>query len=108
MNAWLETEDGIRVPLNAVCSIGRSPKNNLVLNDERVSRRHALIHCQAGLNRSGLITALTLTRGFKGVEPMCPVNAIALLREKRCDAVLCNAAFFSYLVSLEEETCPKH
>jgi len=51
-----------------------------------------LVHCQAGLNRSGLITALTLIH-----EGMTPQAAIALLREKRSDVVLCNEAFEKWL-----------
>jgi len=47
MNAWLETASGVRVPLHAVCTIGRSAKNTLVLSDTAISRRHALIHAQA-------------------------------------------------------------
>lgn len=57
-----------------------------------------LVHCQAGLNRSGLVTACALLMlGHK------PAGAIALLREKRCDAVLCNKAFEAYLMSLGGE-----
>jgi hypothetical protein len=52
-----------------------------------------LVHCQAGLNRSGLVTALSLIR--RGMKPDA---AIALLREKRCDAVLCNQAFERFLL----------
>jgi len=44
--AWLEGEDGSRWPLDASCSIGRSPSNRIVLNDRRVSRRHAVVHRQ--------------------------------------------------------------
>lgn len=51
-----------------------------------------LVHCQAGLNRSGLVTALALIRG--GLPPEA---AITMLREKRCDAVLCNRAFDGWL-----------
>jgi protein-tyrosine phosphatase len=51
-----------------------------------------LVHCQAGLNRSGLVAGLALIR--MGMEP---AEAIALLREKRCDAVLCNSAFEQWL-----------
>jgi protein-tyrosine phosphatase len=47
-----------------------------------------LIHCQAGLNRSGLITAMTLVH-----DGMAPAEAIALLRERRSPAVLCNESF---------------
>lgn len=52
-----------------------------------------LVHCQAGLNRSNLITALALIkRGRK------PEEAIALLREKRSPVVLCNQAFEDWLL----------
>lgn len=47
-----------------------------------------LVHCQAGLNRSGLLTALTLKAGG-----MSGADAVALLREKRSPAVLCNKTF---------------
>lgn len=53
-----------------------------------------LVHCQAGLNRSGLIVARALILG--GMEPP---DAIALLRDKRSPAVLCNDAFEEWLVS---------
>ena len=51
-----------------------------------------LVHCQAGLNRSGLVTALALMRAGRSSK-----DAIDLLREKRCDAVLCNPAFHMWL-----------
>lgn len=52
-----------------------------------------LVHCQAGLNRSALVAAVALIEtGMKAVD------AIALLREKRCDAVLCNQHFERWLV----------
>ena len=42
--AWLEISDGRTVPLDGVCSIGRSSANVLVLDsDEAVSRNHAVI-----------------------------------------------------------------
>jgi len=56
-----------------------------------------LVHCQAGLNRSGLVAALALHKtGMKAAD------AIALLREKRSPLVLCNRAFHDYLLSLDE------
>jgi hypothetical protein len=54
-----------------------------------------LVHCQAGLNRSGLIAALALI-----LEGVTPAEAIALLREKRCAVVLCNEAFEHLLLGL--------
>ena len=53
-----------------------------------------LIHCQAGLNRSNLIAALTLIKRGRSA-----VDAIALLREKRSSVVLCNEAFERWLLA---------
>jgi adenylate cyclase len=44
--ARLEREDAPTVPVVTTCSIGRAPGNQLVLADEKVSRKHALIHRQ--------------------------------------------------------------
>lgn len=54
-----------------------------------------LVHCQAGLNRSSLIAGRALVHlGYTGAE------AIALLRQKRSPAVLCNKHFEDWLRSL--------
>ena len=53
-----------------------------------------LVHCQAGLNGSGLVSALALIE-----EGMNAVDAIALLRDKRSPAVLCNRAFEEWLLT---------
>lgn len=44
--AWLESSAGGRVPIAGTCSIGRLSSNSIVVPDERVSRRHALINVQ--------------------------------------------------------------
>lgn len=44
--AWLEGSDQLRISLDGTCSIGRASTNQVVLNDEKISRRHAAIHQQ--------------------------------------------------------------
>ena len=50
------------------------------------------IRCQAGLNRSGLVTALTLM-----ISGMSAQDAINTLREKRSDYALCNGEYERWL-----------
>lgn len=78
-----------------------SPEVNTDILDEIVeiaaycvSVGQTLIHCQAGLNRSGLIAGLVLIRGG-----MAPRDAIQLLREKRSPVVLCNRTFEEWLLA---------
>ncbi len=54
-----------------------------------------LIHCSAGFNRSGLVTALTLM--YLG---RTATQAIAQLRLKRCDEVLSNNTFHDWLLAV--------
>ena len=55
---------------------------------------NVLVHCQAGLNRSGVVSALTLMNfGFDAV------NAIATLRMTRSPLVLCNQEFEQWVLS---------
>ena len=56
---------------------------------------NVLVHCEAGLNRSGLVVARALM-----LEGMPAREAIDLQREKRSPAVLCNQGFEDYLLSL--------
>jgi hypothetical protein len=58
--------------------------------------KKVLIRCQAGLNRSGLLTALVLIH-----EGYSSSDAIALIREKRSGWALCNSDYVSYLNSLD-------
>ncbi|MBN8911280.1 MAG: adenylate/guanylate cyclase domain-containing protein [Rhizobiales bacterium] len=46
LEAWLESAEGEVWPLETGCSIGRSSSNDIVLGDERVSRKHAIVHRQ--------------------------------------------------------------
>lgn len=43
---WLEDAHGRRWPVAASCSLGRSTSNDIVVEDKKVSRRHALVHQQ--------------------------------------------------------------
>jgi hypothetical protein len=56
--------------------------------------RKVLIRCQAGLNRSGLVTALVLARDGMPID-----EAMELLRQKRSPAALCNPDFVDWLVA---------
>jgi len=52
-----------------------------------------LVHCDAGLNRSGLVTGLALVKlGYK------PDDALFLMRKKRCAEVLHNTVFRKHLL----------
>ncbi len=53
-----------------------------------LDRGPVLVHCQAGLNRSGLITALALMHLGRTAD-----EAIRLLRDRRSPVVLCNRSF---------------
>ncbi len=44
--AWLEEADGKRLPIQGNLTIGRSPKNSLILDSPKISRRHAIINAQ--------------------------------------------------------------
>lgn len=43
---WLEAPDGERFDITANCSLGRTPGNDIVVDSEKASRRHAVIHLQ--------------------------------------------------------------
>lgn len=47
LTVWLES-GGQKLPIQGDCSIGRSPKNKIVIDSQRVSRRHAIINAQDG------------------------------------------------------------
>ena len=58
------------------------------------SGKRVNIRCQAGLNRSGLITALTLM-----ISGMSADEAIDTLREKRSTYALCNGEYEHWLLT---------
>jgi protein-tyrosine phosphatase len=55
-----------------------------------------LVHCQAGLNRSSLVACVALI-----LDGMKSDDAVALLREKRSPACLCNPAFEKLVLAFE-------
>lgn len=69
---------------------------------EWVNRRRqsgpVLVHCQAGLNRSAAVAGAALVLAGR-----TPDEAIALMRERRSPAVLCNRSFESWLRSLTDD-----
>lgn len=60
---------------------------------EGMERGKTIVHCQAGLNRSGLVAATALI-----LDGMKPQEAIDLLRKKRSPLVLCNHYFEEWLL----------
>ncbi len=44
--AWIETEDGRRLPLRGNYRLGRSPDNHVIIDGPKASRHHAAIHVQ--------------------------------------------------------------
>jgi hypothetical protein len=64
-------------------------------NSINISRQngHVLVHCLAGLNRSGLVLGLALVKS--GIEAK---EAITLMRAKRSPSVLFNKVFHDWLL----------
>jgi adenylate cyclase len=44
--AWIETEDGRRLPLRGNYRLGRAPDNHVIIDGPKASRHHAAIHAQ--------------------------------------------------------------
>jgi hypothetical protein len=59
--------------------------------------KRVLVHCQAGLNRSSLVTAVVLMKKFGDT----PANAIRHIRQQRSPVCLCNQDFENFLYRLE-------
>lgn len=64
-----------------------------------------LIHCQAGLNRSGLIAACVLMsiNAVTAKRPLTMESIIGILRDRRSPAVLCNPKFEAWLLNEAED-----
>ena len=64
----------------------------LAAHQDWMRGKRVLIRCQAGWNRSGLISAVVLMLNGESVE-----DSIALLRDKRSPYALCNPDFVDWL-----------
>lgn len=68
-----------------------------------VAGHRTLVTCAMGLNRSGLVTALAMTRGLS----VSPPTAIALVRRARGNDALGNHRFVQHLLSLSPGDSPR-
>lgn len=76
---------------------GRFEELALVVIERLRAGEKVLIHCQAGLNRSGTVAAAVLIK-----LGMNPSDALDLLRKSRgTDQVVCNPTFAAWLGTLE-------
>ena len=87
----IEMYDSTRQGFHQVFELAR------LINDWRADGNTVLVHCQAGLNRSGLVAAVAL---LESGEAKRGVDAVKMVRDKRSPACLCNPAFEEYLFSL--------
>jgi len=72
-----------------------------------VSQGHrTLVTCAMGLNRSGLVVALAMTRGM-GALGVSPQTAVALVRRARGNDALGNRRFVKHLFSLSPGDSPQ-
>lgn len=60
--------------------------------NENLKFGKVLVHCQAGLNRSGMVAALSMM-----LDGLTADEAINLLRQSRSPMVLCNPTFEKFL-----------
>lgn len=86
---YYDSDDIRDLPIERVIAVARKAHDAWAAGDR------VLIRCQAGLNRSGIITALVLMlAGYDATD------AIDLMRAKRAPGVLCNLAFERWLKGL--------
>lgn len=91
--------DADPVVIEAFDSLDQDPKEFIEL--ARLTKGFAdkgptLVHCQAGLNRSGVVAALVLV-----MNGYSPEEAIEKLRESRSPAVLCNPSFEEFVLNVD-------
>lgn len=91
-------DDVTRVEIEMYDSLSGKPNLQEIVDlatqvNEWCDEAPTLVHCQAGLNRSGLVAATALC--LKGYQPKL---AIQELRDKRSPAVLSNSVFEAFLL----------
>lgn len=86
IHVWHPIFDNVLVDEHAIRSISA-----LVADRVEMGNR-VLVHCSAGLNRSGLVVARSLI--FMGYEPL---DAISLIRAKRSPSALFNTDYENWL-----------
>jgi hypothetical protein len=93
---WSVQELRYGIPDNLISDIDLNRLRKAVdfAHQQWKSGDRVLIRCQAGLNRSGLVTALVLIK-----EGYSPAQAIDLIRAKRGEDALCNYQFEQWLLS---------
>ena len=69
-------------------------KLELIVGWMEEAERPMLVHCQAGINRSGLVLGQYLINLL-----WTPQQAIDIMRKQRSPAVLCNPTFEQYLLN---------
>ena len=93
---WSVQELRYGIPDNLISDIDLNRLRKAVdfAHQQWKSGDRVLIRCQAGLNRSGLVTALVLIK-----EGYSPDQAIDLIRAKRGEDALCNSQFEQWLLT---------
>jgi hypothetical protein len=93
---WSVQELRYGIPDNLISDIDLNRLRKAVdfAHQQWKSGDRVLIRCQAGLNRSGLVTALVLIK-----EGYNPDQAIDLIRAQRGEHALCNSQFEQWLLS---------
>ena len=93
---WNVQELRYGIPDNLISDIDLSRLRKAVdfAHQQWKSGDRVLVRCQAGLNRSGLVTALVLIK-----EGYSPDQAIDLIRANRGEDALCNSHFEQWLLT---------
>lgn len=87
-------DDGVRIPnKDSLYAIAH------MIDGLRKAKKTVLVHCDAGLNRSGLITALSLI-----VAGWRPDMAIHQVRQRRLSTCLYNQEFCEWLLAQSPST----